>query len=303
MTTTIVKNSIVGDDWIRQAQMAAPPQKVMKADANGVPQWTGDILTGPVRLSFPNLFTLPAQRPGNNSAPKFGASLLLPPPLPGQDLATQMALFYEEYYRIAAASFASFWNPDMGQYVGIESPFHDQGMKFKYDGYTSGCMYFNATSKFKPNVVRPIPGDPNNFNPVVDEKEGHPGVWAICAINCYAYGVNPPQPKKGPGFGLQAVILIGDDTNIGAAKGADAKTNFGQIAAALPAGPIQRPNLSGLPLGQSMPGGVPPGVGAPPPVMPGIPSRMPGVPQTISTTYRPAPPPPTPVEDEWDFMK
>lgn len=292
MTTTIVKNSIVGDDWIRQMQIACPPQKVMK---EGV--WTGDILTGPVRLSFPNLHTLPPQRPGQ-SAPKFGASLLFPPPLPGQDVNTQFALFYEEYYRVAAAKLSQYWNPGMNQYVGIESPFHDQGLKFKYDGYTTGCLFFNSTSKFKIAVYEPIPGDPNNFNPVIDETRFHAGVWAICAVNAYDYGVNPVQPKKGVGFGLQSVILIGDDTNIGAGKGADPKTNFGAVAGMISA-PIQRPNLAGLPVGQ--PPAVPPGMNAPP-AMPGIPQQMPGMPVQVS--YQPAPPPPSPVEDdEYSFLR
>lgn len=295
--TTIMRNSIVGDDWIRQLQMAIPPQKVMKPNAQGVPEWTGNILTGPVRLSFPNLFKLPERRAGQ-SEPKFGASVLFPPPLPGQDVNAQMGLFFEEYYRVAGAKLSQFWNPQMQQYVGIESPFHDQGMKFKFDGYTTGCMYFNCTSKFKPSVVRPIPGDPNNFNPVIDEREVYPGVWAILAVNAYDYGVNPPQPKKGVSFGLQSVILIGDDTNIGGGGGADPTQQFSAIASAIP---IQRPNLAAVP---GM-GSAPPVPGAPPaPAMPGVPNQMPGTPMTINTTYRVAAPPPSPpADDEYDFMR
>lgn len=295
--TKIVRNSIVGDDWIRQMQQLVPPQKVYKTDAAGQQVWTGDILSGPVRLCWPTLFELPAPT-ATNLNPKFGVDMLFPPPLPGQDVATQMALFYEEYWRICAQSFQSHWN---GQsYVGLHSPFHDQGEKFKYDGYTTGCVYFRASSKFKPSVVKPIPGDPNNFNPVVNPAEVYAGVWAIVSMNCYAYGIQPPQPKKGPGFGVQSIIIIGDDTNIGGGKAADPKTAFGAIAGSLPA-LIQRPNFDALP----RPGGAPQ-MHAPltmaPPAMPGAHTPTPSIPQTITTTYRAAPVPPAPPGSDDDDM-
>lgn len=284
MTTTMIRNSIVGDEWIRNMMTAVPPQKVMKDG-----KWTGDILTGPVRLAFMDLFKLPSVTPTRQN-PKFGATLLFPP-------GTDMALFYEEYYRICAENFASHWNGQ--QYVGLHSPFHDQGEKFKYDGFTTGAVYFTASSQYKPPVVTPIPGDPNNFNPVVDEARVYPGVWAICALNCYAYGVNATGPqKKGPGFGLQSVVIIGDDTNLAAGAAANPSQQFGGLA--LPA-PIQRPNFGAIPGAAP---GAPPVGNSPPPSLPGVPLGMPGVPQTITTTYRPAPPPPSPeADDDMSWMR
>lgn len=294
MTTTIMRNSIVGDDWIRAMQMAVPPQKVIKDG-----KWTGDILSGPVRLSFPVLFTLP-QATAQRANPKFGASLIFPPPLPGQSAAQQFALFYEEYYRIAAEKFAAHWDAGSQQYFGLHSPFHDQGEKaIKYAGYTPGLTYFGVNSKFKPPVVSPIPGDPNHFNPVVDETKVYPGVWAICTLNAYDYGLNPPQPKKGPGFGLQSVLIIADDTNIGAGGAADPNKTFGGLA--LPPAPITRPNIGALPGGAPGAPGAPPSM--PPQSMPGAPSSAPAIPRTIETTYRVAPPPPSaPDDDDLAFL-
>lgn len=297
MTTTIVRNSIVGDDWIRQMQQLVPPQKVYKKDAQGQMVWTGDILSGPVRLSWVNLFKAKKGMESDpNSAEKFSVVLLFPPPLPGQDVNMQMALFYEEYYRICAEKFANHWNGQ--QYVGLHSPFHDQGEKFKYDGYTAGCISLGVSSQFKPPVVKPIPGDPNNFNPVLTEAEAHPGVWAIVAMNAYGYGMNAKGPnKKGPGFGIQSVIIIGDDTNIGGGKQADPQQAFGAIAGNLPA-PIVRPNFGALPGGSPIPqtGAAP--MAPPPPVFNGIPQQQPGTPTTITTTYRPVPPPMSAPDDD-----
>lgn len=298
MTTTVVRNSIVGDDWIRQVQANVPIQKIVKPDANGVMQWTGDFLSGPVRLSWVNLFTAKASKDSAGNirvgSEKFSTAMLFPPPLPGQTKEQQFALLYEEYYRVAAKDFASHWDAGSQQYYGLHSPFHDQGEKFKYEGYTPGCIYVTMGSKFKPPVVRPIPGDPNNFNPVVNEAEVYPGVWAIVAFNCYAGGKG--QPVKGPMFGIQSVIIIGDDTNIsGGGAGADPKKQFAGLA--LPTA-IQRPNLANIPgVGGGLPGM--PSV-APPPSIPGYPSAAPAMP--VVPSYAPAPPPPS-ADDDYSFMQ
>lgn len=304
MTTTIMRNSIVGDDWIRQTQAAIPIQKIMKEEVvNGVKTgnmvWTGDMLSGPVRLSWVHLFE-PAPPMKNqpidpNRPGKYSTVVLFPPPPVGWTVQQQMALPYEEYYRVASKDFAEYWNPAMQQYVGIHSPFHDQGEKFKYDGYTAGSVYITMNSKFKPPVVTPIPGDPNNFNPVIDPKKVYAGVWAIIAFNCYAGGKG--QPVKGPMFGVQSVILIGDDTNLGIGGAADPKAAFSGIASAIPAS-IVRPNLAAIP----GVGGLPGMPGTPPPMsLPGFPSAAPAMP--MQPTYQPAPPPPTPDAEDWSFMK
>lgn len=293
-----MKSSIVGDDWIRQTQMAVPIQKVMKPDAAGVPQWTGDLLSGPVRLSFVNLMSPAPPMKGQVKAPgtpdTYNSVLLFPPPLPGQNVQQQMALLYEEYYRVAAKDFADHWNGQ--QYVGLHSPFHDQGEKFKYDGYTTGSIYITMGSRFKPNIVTPIPGDPDHFNPVTDVSKVYPGVWAVVAFNCYAGGKG--RPVKGPMFGIQTVMLIADDSNLGGGSAADPKASFGGVVGAIPTA-ITRPNLSALPGG----GGMPPAPGQmPPPAMPGYPTTTPSMP--VQPSYSPAPPPPSPPGgDDWDFMK
>ena len=72
MTTTLVRDSIVGDKWINDVAASVPIQWVYD-EKTGEP--TGDILTGPVRLAFDNLFELP-KATSTAQNPKYGATLL-----------------------------------------------------------------------------------------------------------------------------------------------------------------------------------------------------------------------------------
>lgn len=259
MTTTVVKDSIVGDQWLQQVAAACPIQRVINKET-GLP--TGDILTGPVRLTFPYLDKPPEKKPGATSEPKYGSGIMFTP-------YADFGILYEEYYKLCGQIFPEYWNPDMNQYYGLQSPFHDQAEKsMKYKGYTPGLVSLNCTSKFKPPVVD------NRGNPIVDYSKVYPGVWAICSLKPYDYGKNPPQPKKGVAFGLQSVMLIGDDTNIGTA-GPDTKQQFAGINVAAP---VTRPNIAGMPQG----GPPAPAAGIPGYTSPGGGVQMPyGAPQGV----------------------
>lgn len=238
MTTTVVRDSIVGDAWIQQTAAAVPMQRVVDATTG---QLTGDILTGPVRLAFETLFTLPQPTPQNQN-PKFGSMLLFTP-------YADFSILYEEYYAECGATFPEYYDAPSQQYNGLHSPFRDQREKTKFGGFTPGCIFINCTSKFKPPVVD-IRG-----NPIVDPSKVYPGVWAICSINRYAYGKNPPQPKKGVGFGLQSVMIIGDDTKFGGGAPDPQKTFAGVNVSA----PIVRPDaLQHMPQGGAQPPAQPP---------------------------------------------
>lgn len=264
MTTTIMRDSQVGDQWLQAAAAAVPIQRVL----NDQGQPTNDFLTGPVRLSWPVLFKLP-QPSKDNANPKFGAALLFTP-------LADFSLLYEEYYRVCAASFADCYDAGSNQYYGLRSPFRDQGEKIKFEGYTPGCVFITCSTKFKPPVVD------NRGNPVVDENKVYPGVWAICGINAYP---NLDARTKGVRFGLQTVMLIGDDKNLGGAGADPAKTFKGINVAA----PLVRPDMAKLmPSGQQQPG-----MGAP------APRPAPPIPQQ---TYTPPAPQPVQEDDDMSWM-
>ena len=269
MATTAVRDSIVGDAWIQQTAQAVPVQRIIGEDG----QPTGDILTGPVRLAFDNLFTLP-QATDKMQNPKYGAALLFTP-------YADLTVFYEEYYRVAAMEFASHWSAQDQTYVGLHSPFRDQREKANFGGFTPGCIFISATSKFKPPVVD------SRKNPIVDVSKVYAGVWAICAVNTYAY--KDPR-KKGIAFGLQSVMIIGDDQRFGGGP-KDPNQTFGKVANIQ--APIVRPDVAGM-----MPQGAnPPARGAPgAPGMPPRPGAAPAIPQQAWTPPRPVPT--APAEDD-----
>jgi len=250
--TTIMNDSDVGDDWIRQVAQQNPTALLAGTD--------GLITTGPVRLCFcETLFT--PRAPNNNAGgtPKYGTMALYTP-------YNDMSVFYSEYYRILGKDMPEYYvaaTAATNPYPALESPFHDQAAKMQYSGFTAGQTYINHTSKFKPPLIDP------QKNPIMDPAKVYPGVWAILVVSGYSYGKRPPQPKKGVAFGLQAVMIIGDDQPL-AGGGVDVKEVFKGTHVIPPA--INPAMLAGMVPGQPP---VPPGpVGFRPPP-PGAPPRMP----------------------------
>lgn len=210
--TTCMRDSIVGDAWIKEMCQRNPVQYVIDEKTG---QRNGNILSGPVRLAFPHLL-----KPAENlrKIMEYGAAILFTP-------FVDTTILWEEFNRIARGDFGNHWN---GQsWSGLDIPFKDQADKaHTYKGYTPGLMYTNVKSQFRPGVV-----DIHN-NAIVDEAKCHPGVWAICALSIYASGKT--QIVKGPRFGLQGVMIVGDDTDLGSA-GIDTKQTFAGVKVQPPA--------------------------------------------------------------------
>lgn len=201
-----IKDSILDPRWIAEQMRVNPPKRLDN----------GNIFSGPVRLTFPNLLAPREAKKGGDedgSSGKFGAALLFPP-------GTDFQIFQEEWIREAKSAFPKNWID--GQPTGLHAPFHDQAEKTVGHkpllGYTPGAIYFNTTSSFKPQIVDA------NMNPVVDKTRIYPGVWAFVSLNVYHYS----NKKTGVGFGLQSVMLIADDTRLGGG-GSDPHKDFGGI--------------------------------------------------------------------------
>jgi len=260
--STVMTNSVVGDQWIRDT-CANNPTTIMPGEGRYI--WTG-----PVRLAFcDTLFEPKAPQGQPNATPKYSVCALYTP-------FTDMSVFYAEYYRICGEMFADHYNPNMSPpgYVGLENPFHDAALKsHKFEGFTPGSFYVNHTSKFKPSIVDSSPAK----NPITNKELVYPGVWAILVVNAYGYGKSPPQPKKGVSFGLQAVMIIGNDQNL-SGGGIDAREAFKHANVKPPA--INPASMTGL---------IPP-----PPAPTGAPGRpvgmVPGY-QAPGGGFAPPPPP------------
>lgn len=271
--TTVMRHSAVGDQWIYDACQMNPVQRVF----NDKGEWTGNILTGPVRLAFTDnlLEAGPAMKNDPKSRIIHGVTVLFTP-------WTNLQLFFEEFNRIAQKDFADHYDAPSQQFYGLDNPFQEQQNKLKYDGYTPGLKCMNVTSNYKPPVV-----DTRNL-PITDPKKVYPGVWAIVAVNAYPSGKN--TPKKGPRFGLQSVMLIGDDTPLGGGKAADPKQQFAKVQVKPPV---------------AVPGAA---FGQPAPAVPGVPpatAAFQGGYGTVPATaggpgyLPPAAPPASPPADDW----
>lgn len=237
---TLMMDSEVGDAWIQQICRDNPT--VMLPGEGRL------ISSGPCRLAFVDPLFEPRAPTGNpGGQPKYSVAALYSP-------YTDMNIYYAEYYRVCGEVFPEKWNPHIQGFAELENPFHDCAAKaHKFQGYTPGLTTMNHTSRFKPSIVDSSPAR----NPITDRSKVYPGCWALLVVNAYAYGKNPPQPKKGVSFGLQAVMIIGDDTNL-AGGGIDPREAFKNANVKPPA--INPASLAGLVVGRP---GAPP-MGAPP---------------------------------------
>lgn len=215
MPLAVPKDSRVTLDWLTRACQQNPVQKIF--DEKG--QFTGNYLTGPGRLSFPYLFKKKPNKagPGQTGRETYQTAFLW---APGMDIAALNNAVGEE----AVKAFPGNHTPQGFVWHGLHTPWHDQAEKtMQYQGYTPGAISFNTGSDFKPRVVDP------NMNDIIDEARVYPGVWAMLAVNVYPYGHNKAVPRKGISIGLQSVVIIGDDQNIGGGGQVDPRQAFAGI--------------------------------------------------------------------------
>jgi hypothetical protein len=216
---TKMRNSRVSDEWLTRICAENPIHAIL--GDNGQPN--GNYFTGPVRLAWTQHLFTPRPATQEGAKGKYDCSILFPP---GVDLS----LLQRAALTMIETNFQRFKDGATGKYVGLEPIFHDQGMKANFEGYTPGGVYLNVSTNFKPQIVEPSrTGGKGIFNPVTDEARVYPGVWAVCAINPYSYGVSPPRPKKGVKFGIQGICIIQDDQSFGGA-GVDPRTAFAGIS-------------------------------------------------------------------------
>jgi len=194
-----MNHSAKSDEWISKAVAANP----IKVAANG------NIITCPVRITYANVFRpAPPQRgevADPNKTPKFGATFLFPPGVEGQiESVIKPALL-----NMARITFPRNFDPDTGEVSGLHFPIRSQSEKIDLQGFTRGALFFNATSKYKPQIVD------TSMNEITDESRIYNGLWVLAALNPYTF--NDPK-KKGLSLGLQMLMVFSDDTKLVSAK-------------------------------------------------------------------------------------
>jgi Protein of unknown function (DUF2815) len=181
------------DEWIKAALAKNPCVKLSN----------GNIRTCPVRLSFPWLFKQSKPIPPNTEG-KFGATLLFP-------LGADLSVLKQEAGQCAIDK----WGAKMPK---LRSPFLEQDEYVdRYPGYVEGGVMIRATANQK------IPTVDQNLSPIVEEEKVYPGVWAIVTVRAFAYD---QAVNKGVSFGLQSVMIIADDQNIGGTGSANPQKDF-----------------------------------------------------------------------------
>lgn len=169
------------------------------------------VVTGPVRLSFPNLFEPRARKEG---APKKYSVLLL---IPKSDKETLKKLKAAE----AAAAEEGKNTKFGGRIPKFESIIHD-GDESDLEIYPEQAGHYimnvSSSEQYRPGIID------KNRNKVLDQSEVYPGVYARVSLDAYAYA--SPE-KKGVTFGLGNVQVLGYGESLsGAIKAEDEFDEF-----------------------------------------------------------------------------
>ncbi len=173
-------------DWIAKS-MAKLPAVVLP---------DGNIRTGLARLSFPVLYEDQRRKckllPGQTEA-KFSATFVFPP---GANLTLLQG---------AATTAATEKWPDAAKRQ-LRSPFRKQDEKLQFEGYQEGGLFITCAGERAPLVVD------QKGAIIANERDVYPGCWVLGIIRPFAYD---QQVNKGVSFGLQGVIKIADDQELG----------------------------------------------------------------------------------------
>lgn len=262
--SSYMSKSVIPDDWLLNALAQVPPGKPIM---NAAGQPAGTMLTGPVRLAFTNSLFTPQKQDsddGGESKSKFSVVALFPPPS-----ICNLTTLWQAWRARSVQDFPQHVD-SAGNPAGLYNPFRMQDERIKYDGFNAGSYFLTLGSNFKPPIVD------NLQNPIVDERAAHSGCWGICSVGLYKFEYHHPKTravmKRGVNFGLQSVMIISSDTNLGAGGSADPSQEFKGLMLSKP---IDVAGAFGVPQaapGQSM---IPPGMAPPGMLTPSIQHQAP----------------------------
>lgn len=265
-----MRDSTLPPAWL-QAALAASPFKPTEV--------AGSFFSCPVRCAFVHVMAPNPNAKNDDGTPKTNPLYEVTGLIPDGGKASMDAVIWPAVYNMMKAEFGANINAQTGQPFGLHNPLlrmqDEKAQQFK--GYTPGLPFIRLTSQYRPTVVD------SAGNPIVDPARVYPGVWAVLRFNRYTFGKSPPRPKKGISLGLEAVMLVADDSPLGGGA-IDPKVAFTGVQINAHFDPARAFAGSAAP-------------GAPPPP-PGN-SVMPP-PMSVANTYAP-PPPPAPAAPAFDM--
>lgn len=179
-----------------------------------------DVVTPPVRIHFPSLFTKRAV-PGATKE-TYQAVVMIPPDVSLEPFKAAMKVALREKFG------------DKFKLSPAKNPIHDAVEK-DYDGYEEGWHFINVNANHAPAVVdrqkKPLLDVRDLLGLSAEEREAkvseaearvYAGAWVRFHLNAYAW--EHPTGGKGVSFGLKAVQFVRDDEpfGTGASSSADA---------------------------------------------------------------------------------
>lgn len=169
------------------------------------------VITCPARLSWPSLDQPTAPMDKSKADDKrYRVTLLFP-------LGADLAVMKEAAQKTAAAK----WGDKLGEVArskNFKSPFIPQDEKAeKYDGYTKGAYFINATTKRKPALI-------DGTMSAIDPSEVYAGCWVRVKLTVRAYD---QDGGRGVIFDLVSIQKIADDEAFGSGTTVDPQEGFG----------------------------------------------------------------------------
>jgi hypothetical protein len=158
-----------------------------------------EIVTPPLRLAFPALFTpKPTFKGGDDK--KYQAVCLIPPDV---DLTP--------FFNCVKAAMIDKWGKLIKMPSGSNpiKPCTEKDL----DGYADGWYYINTKSGYQPNVVD------QKCQAVIDVERAYSGCW--CRFHLSVYAWDHPVGGKGVSFSLNSVQLVRDDERLDGRRSAE----------------------------------------------------------------------------------
>lgn len=173
------------------------------------------VITGKVRLGYPNLFKAKSQEDGQD--PKFGVELLIPKTdtkTIAKIRAAQNAAAKSEKGRKAFGGDAvPTWGADKFPHKKFTDTLRDGDDEDENDGHPERIGHWfisvRSSEQYKPGVVD------KDREPVIDQSEVYGGVYARVSIAAFAFD---NKGKKGVSFGLNNVMVLGYGDPFGAPR-------------------------------------------------------------------------------------
>ncbi len=154
-----------------------------------------------VRLSYAHVWEPASIGNEANSTPKYSASIIIPKSnkkaLADFEKAVKAAIEEGKHKKFNGKT------PPLG---ALKLPLRDGDVERPDDEAYAGCMFFNASSKNRPQIVD------QNVQPVMDRAEVYSGCYVNISVNLYAFNTNG---NRGVAAGLGNIQKLRDGEPLG----------------------------------------------------------------------------------------